>query len=185
MIRRPPRSTLFPYTTLFRSPLAVEPRRGEQAVEQHPGGPPEGLALPVLVEAWSLPHDEELGVEGTLAEDHLRPRVAEAALGATQRLLLGLREVQALELLALRQDGAEQQVDHERQQRARAGYDHGDHRRREPHHVRAPPVGVGHPAADTQDPTIPLRPFYAHDLASPGLLGAGSPVAAILPGCPP
>src|SRR2546422_6080835 len=27
MIRRPPRSTLFPYTTLFRSPLALE--RGE------------------------------------------------------------------------------------------------------------------------------------------------------------
>src|SRR2546430_5990387 len=25
MIRRPPRSTLFPYTTLFRSPLAVNP----------------------------------------------------------------------------------------------------------------------------------------------------------------
>src|SRR2546422_7358390 len=25
MIRRPPRSTLFPYTTLFRSPIAVEP----------------------------------------------------------------------------------------------------------------------------------------------------------------
>src|SRR2546422_8462256 len=31
MIRRPPRSTLFPYTTLFRSP---DPRRDE-----HPGGP--------------------------------------------------------------------------------------------------------------------------------------------------
>src|SRR3712207_7384271 len=30
MIRRPPRSTLFPYTTLFRSPVLVvpEPRRG-------------------------------------------------------------------------------------------------------------------------------------------------------------
>src|SRR3712207_6904504 len=26
MIRRPPRSTLFPYTTLFRSPLSVSPR---------------------------------------------------------------------------------------------------------------------------------------------------------------
>src|SRR2546422_4428485 len=25
MIRRPPRSTLFPYTTLFRSPLEIEP----------------------------------------------------------------------------------------------------------------------------------------------------------------
>src|SRR2546430_7623478 len=27
MIRRPPRSTLFPYTTLFRSPLGVRPMR--------------------------------------------------------------------------------------------------------------------------------------------------------------
>src|SRR5256885_9050045 len=27
MIRRPPRSTLFPYTTLFRSPAAPEPLR--------------------------------------------------------------------------------------------------------------------------------------------------------------
>src|SRR3712207_8756380 len=30
MIRRPPRSTLFPYTTLFRSKLAEECARGEQ-----------------------------------------------------------------------------------------------------------------------------------------------------------
>src|SRR3712207_7982986 len=28
MIRRPPRSTLFPYTTLFRSPEAVDAARG-------------------------------------------------------------------------------------------------------------------------------------------------------------
>src|SRR2546422_5264139 len=28
MIRRPPRSTLFPYTTLFRSPAPERPRRG-------------------------------------------------------------------------------------------------------------------------------------------------------------
>src|SRR5258707_11494273 len=28
MIRRPPRSTLFPYTTLFRSRKAIAPRRG-------------------------------------------------------------------------------------------------------------------------------------------------------------
>src|SRR3712207_8477188 len=28
MIRRPPRSTLFPYTTLFRSAAAAEPARG-------------------------------------------------------------------------------------------------------------------------------------------------------------
>src|SRR3712207_7046088 len=30
MIRRPPRSTLFPYTTLFRSALAVRGRQGER-----------------------------------------------------------------------------------------------------------------------------------------------------------
>src|SRR2546422_7301917 len=33
MIRRPPRSTLFPYTTLFRSPVDVE--RVEEAVRHH------------------------------------------------------------------------------------------------------------------------------------------------------
>src|SRR5258705_7594201 len=42
MIRRPPRSTLFPYTTLFRSVLGPEaarphlPRRGPDVVVEHP-----------------------------------------------------------------------------------------------------------------------------------------------------
>src|SRR5258708_28064202 len=42
MIRRPPRSTLFPYTTLFRSPLArgVRPRR------RAPHGRPARAAAP-------------------------------------------------------------------------------------------------------------------------------------------
>src|SRR5258708_31072108 len=31
MIRRPPRSTLFPYTTLFRSPDVLVPRQPERA----------------------------------------------------------------------------------------------------------------------------------------------------------
>src|SRR3712207_8759863 len=35
MIRRPPRSTLFPYTTLFRSGRA----RGDRALRQQVGGP--------------------------------------------------------------------------------------------------------------------------------------------------
>src|SRR3712207_8087136 len=38
MIRRPPRSTLFPYTTLFRSQeLAVEPPAGERETGGRPG----------------------------------------------------------------------------------------------------------------------------------------------------
>src|SRR5438067_9107694 len=38
MIRRPPRSTLFPYTTLFRSPLFREPPCSPHC--SHSGSPP-------------------------------------------------------------------------------------------------------------------------------------------------
>src|SRR5215208_1576753 len=72
-----------------------------------------------------------------------------------------------LVLLALRQDEAQQQVDHESQQRARTGDDHGDHHRNEPHNVGAPTVSVGHAAADAPDPTISLRPL---DVQVPYLL---------------
>src|SRR5256885_7009606 len=46
MIRRPPRSTLFPYTTLFRSPRSCSwngtrprscGRRGTRSIRRHPG----------------------------------------------------------------------------------------------------------------------------------------------------
>src|SRR6202047_2969629 len=37
MIRRPPRSTLFPYTTLFRSPFAVRKLARTACVESAPG----------------------------------------------------------------------------------------------------------------------------------------------------
>src|SRR3712207_9264858 len=44
MIRRPPRSTLFPYTTLFRS-RSPRSRRGPRVpVPGAPGGPPRGTA---------------------------------------------------------------------------------------------------------------------------------------------
>src|SRR2546422_8474812 len=37
MIRRPPRSTLFPYTTLFRSPEVEPASPGEERAERHGG----------------------------------------------------------------------------------------------------------------------------------------------------
>src|SRR5437762_6139775 len=41
MIRRPPRSTLFPYTTLFRSDRRRhQPRPGPLLPRRDPGGPP-------------------------------------------------------------------------------------------------------------------------------------------------
>src|SRR3712207_7531042 len=43
MIRRPPRSTLFPYTTLFRSPRGPAPPRGRPSGA---GGPAWPRALP-------------------------------------------------------------------------------------------------------------------------------------------
>src|SRR3712207_7563815 len=60
MIRRPPRSTLFPYTTLFRScdgyvVLAVDPQTGE--VDAH--GPYDGLTA--TVKADQLRRDFDRG----------------------------------------------------------------------------------------------------------------------------
>src|SRR3712207_9546635 len=47
MIRRPPRSTLFPYTTLFRSPLLLQPlderQRGVRRRLVDDDGPPDPL----------------------------------------------------------------------------------------------------------------------------------------------
>src|SRR2546422_1974647 len=54
MIRRPPRSTLFPYTTLFRSPVALE--------FAHPAHEPFGMAVvsKVRVHRRSEEHTSEL-----------------------------------------------------------------------------------------------------------------------------
>src|SRR3712207_7450201 len=76
MIRRPPRSTLFPYTTLFRSPdggrqappsAEVAGHRGREAVV-----PPAGHDAAAAGEAG---HDDrgDLGVAGEPAEDLALP----------------------------------------------------------------------------------------------------------------
>src|SRR2546429_5273046 len=67
MIRRPPRSTLFPYTTLFRSPTTREVRMSvEQAGSKEPGRGDRGKpwlligVLIVLVGGRSEEHTSEL-----------------------------------------------------------------------------------------------------------------------------
>src|SRR2546422_7144818 len=42
MIRRPPRSTLFPYTTLFRSCAAARPAAVDRRPDRGPGGSQQG-----------------------------------------------------------------------------------------------------------------------------------------------
>src|SRR2546427_8540542 len=77
MIRRPPRSTLFPYTTLFRSPQRDQHREGrahEREVERVlEGGPEEGGGgqLPVehallRVRGRSEEHTSELQPQSNL-----------------------------------------------------------------------------------------------------------------------
>src|SRR3712207_8230301 len=49
MIRRPPRSTLFPYTTLFRSHAAVRSRRPAPGADRPPGpGAPPRITVDVV-----------------------------------------------------------------------------------------------------------------------------------------
>src|SRR5256885_13954016 len=89
MIRRPPRSTLFPYTTLFRSRfprhivLAEEvPRRilPGHRVERHQAGPLVGRrARLVEADVPALPDPEHLEVNPAGLDDG--PLVCEAVLG--------------------------------------------------------------------------------------------------------
>src|SRR5256885_4411022 len=73
MIRRPPRSTLFPYTTLFRSRLgerdqrrmhaaraAFDPRPGRERGERAEGGDEFGAAVRIAARIRSEEHTSEL-----------------------------------------------------------------------------------------------------------------------------
>src|SRR5256885_14510820 len=76
MIRRPPRSTLFPYTTLFRSRLAGE----VQEQEPFPRGDGHGVERVVaLVEALYVAHVRR-------ADQGAVERVGPGVIGALDRL---------------------------------------------------------------------------------------------------
>src|SRR2546430_7546797 len=67
MIRRPPRSTLFPYTTLFRSPLAPCRRAVAARRSGVPSGTKRSLRLPAPVHrARSEEHTSELQSQSNL-----------------------------------------------------------------------------------------------------------------------
>src|SRR3712207_8125654 len=77
MIRRPPRSTLFPYTTLFRStgrlrqeqaPGFGEPNATLRTVEEL--GPELLLEAFDLVAQWGLGHVQPLGRPAERSEEH-------------------------------------------------------------------------------------------------------------------
>src|SRR3712207_7797876 len=92
MIRRPPRSTLFPYTTLFRSEVTATARRwvGDQPSEGAPG-----------VSSTLSPQtgDAALGAEARRSEEHTSELQSRQYLVC--RLLLEKNKLHHLSLLFL------------------------------------------------------------------------------------
>src|SRR3712207_8337436 len=71
MIRRPPRSTLFPYTTLFRSVVGAYAEEGDR--EQVEGGA-DDQAPPIVALAAAAADDEVVAVAQLHHAEHLGDR---------------------------------------------------------------------------------------------------------------
>src|SRR5256885_11584778 len=65
MIRRPPRSTLFPYTTLFRSVLLLNPDQNAGKKEQQKKQKQPDVAVSLLFDIH-----ESVGTAATRSEEH-------------------------------------------------------------------------------------------------------------------
>ena len=78
MIRRPPRSTLFPYTTLFRSERALSAEELKQIDEQFD-------RLIALGESSSLPADDAVDEEEEEVEEEGKSVADSLKLGLTDR----------------------------------------------------------------------------------------------------
>src|SRR2546428_10320299 len=101
MIRRPPRSTLFPYTTLFRSVISVGTG---MTIAKSRGSPRKSLAIVITVRSRSEEHTSELQSrsdlvcrlllekkkkrEAQLANDHVAQIAACMYHGRTSRSLV-------------------------------------------------------------------------------------------------
>src|SRR6266511_4180371 len=81
MIRRPPRSTLFPYTTLFRS-LAPPPRAGAPWRRRHPL---RGQALDARGPLWARGRVEEGGARGVRGGEPARGNAAHRREAGAER----------------------------------------------------------------------------------------------------
>src|SRR2546422_9645317 len=100
MIRRPPRSTLFPYTTLFRSRVAA--RAVLERVAQDSNAPPDAqrLGQRAVVEAL---------IDGGKRDEAARELASNARLSADDRATLRLRLTRA-SMLAGELDRAEAEL---------------------------------------------------------------------------
>src|SRR3989441_3630448 len=93
MIRRPPRSTLFPYTTLFRSPIG-------DAVQRAAPRETQGLLMSAVIQIVQDMEEGFLvhGLEGSRSEEHTSELQSLAYLVC--RLLLEKKKKNQLDVLA-------------------------------------------------------------------------------------
>src|SRR3712207_7218452 len=93
MIRRPPRSTLFPYTTLFRSDLPIPgepPSRTSEPGTMPPPSTRSNSPIPV--------HDRGTGVVSTRSEEHTSELQSRQYLVC--RLLLEKKKISSTHLVS-------------------------------------------------------------------------------------
>src|SRR5258708_39673009 len=99
MIRRPPRSTLFPYTTLFRSLGLPVPKQERVQSEKQAVRAAQRIGFPVVTKPYNGNHgrgisirlttDEEVAQGFTVAREHSRSVIVETFLeGDDHRLLV-------------------------------------------------------------------------------------------------
>src|SRR2546427_6884606 len=101
MIRRPPRSTLFPYTTLFRSARGAPADEGQLVADLHEGGPDvvEELDLHHRLETADGHPDRashDVGLRERGVEDPVRPELALQVVGDLEHPALALDEAETL-----------------------------------------------------------------------------------------
>src|SRR2546430_17033801 len=89
MIRRPPRSTLFPYTTLFRSPLARQIDRAEDLGEQLAGRPDERSPGFVFHPSGPFPHRDQAGLRRSFPWNRVPAGLPQPAFWAPPPPVLG------------------------------------------------------------------------------------------------
>src|SRR3712207_8357167 len=86
MIRRPPRSTLFPYTTLFRSAANIYSIGSDYVDSAERIGRYAEVATRALAACWVRPYGQDVGQ----ADDHLRSEEHTSELQSRQYLVCRL-----------------------------------------------------------------------------------------------
>src|SRR2546422_1404191 len=100
MIRRPPRSTLFPYTTLFRSRRCGQGAGLAQGAPRLRDGPPRPTELQVMHLTLHIWRQRGSGLPGGFVRSEEHTSELQSRLHLVCRLLLEKKKTSTLELMS-------------------------------------------------------------------------------------